>query len=161
MTEPRIRTSTVIDSLLDVHQRLRDLSYPPSSDTNQIPQVFFLGYWSEMSNEYIHLVGRVPDDTIDHAGAGPSTRDEVYVLQVEVGTQVRGRDGVEAVTRLKEITDVVEAAFRHPTTGQPIPPDVDGVVVMGGIERFEVDGYLTDQGAAAVADIYIRVHARI
>lgn len=161
MSEPRIRVSTVIEALLDTYSRLDGLSFPASSDTNQYPKAYFLGFWSKLEREFVQLVGRVSDENIDHAGVGPSTRNEEYVLQIRCGTEVRGRDGVAALTRLKEITDVVEEAFRDPTSGQPIPPDVDGVVVMGGIERFEVDGYLTDQGAAAVADIYLRVHARI
>lgn len=162
MTEPRIRTSTVIEALLDINERLRSLDLPPSSDTNKIPQVYFLGYWSEMTGEYVHLVGKVNDNDATHSGAGPAAREETYVLLVQCATSTRGKDGPGALTRLADITEVVEGAFRDPVTGQPIPPDLGGAeIVRGGIERFEIDGGITDTGAFAVADIYIRVYARI
>jgi hypothetical protein len=162
MTEPRIRTCTVIDALLDVHERLRGLQLPFSSDTHRVPTVYFLGFYTDLTDEFVHLVGKVPDSDLTHAGAGPAAREETYVLHIRVGSLVRGVDGPAALCRLQEITSVVEAAFRDQSTGQPIPPDLGGSeVIRGGIERFEIDGYASDVGAAAVADIYIRVYARI
>lgn len=162
MTEPRIRTSTVLEALIAVNDRLESLDLPLSSQTAKPPTVYFLGFWTSMTEEWVQLVGKVSEDLLRHAGSGPSTREEEYVLLIRCGTVVRGATGPQAIARLREITDVVEIAFRNQASGQCLPPDLSGAeIVRGGIERIEVDGGMTDTGAGAVADIYLRVFARI
>lgn len=157
-----IRTSTVIDALLDVNTRLAGLTFTANADTGRMPGTSFLGFWTDESDEFVQLVGKVSDDDLDHAGVGPAAREETYVLHIRCGTTTDGSTGPEALARLKAITDVVEVAFRDQTSGQPIPPDLGGAEVLrGGINRVEIDGWTTDKGAAATADIYLRVYARI
>lgn len=158
-----IATTSVFDALLECDTLLRSLTFPLSFDTNERPVVFFLGEYNDAEREYIWLVGKVPDNDIEHQGSGPSTRQEVYELQIQVGTVLPGATGRESVQRCKALTAVVESAFRDPVSGQPVLLGLDGrQIARGGVQRVEVNAYPNaDSGWACIADLFVRIYARI
>jgi hypothetical protein len=158
----RIRTTTVFDALTAMDTLLKSLTYPVSTDTDQVPKVFFLGDFDEQEREYVWLMGKVPGAEVAYAGAGPNANKETYDLEIQIGTNVAGSTGAVALARLEALTNVVEVALRDQTTGQIIPLVFDGAIELGGIRSVEVNAYPSaDEGWAATTTVIYRVHAYI
>ena len=154
--------SQVFAALLAAHDRLTSIEFPVSIDTGDPPIVVFMSGADEVDREFVELVGKVDDVEAEAATIGPAMNAETFQLLIRVATVIEGSEGPEAIARLGVLAGAVQAAWRDPVSGLPLPLPIGGVVVSGGLERVEVTPYPnTDLGWGATADLYYRIYARI
>ena len=68
------------------------------------------------------FVAGAPDSaaTREWVTMGNPSQEERFVLRLTVDSQIPGRTRTQAMARIKELSDTVEAALRDQTTGRPI-----------------------------------------
>ena len=148
------------------HQLMVDQTWPPSPTTGDAPVVYF-GVALKAEHEAIVVVG-TPEKSASVVTATNLSKEEQFVLQLRIVTELPGRTADEAFDRLGELLDVAQNALRDPATGrqtnafagQAPPYPVPGMVtwLTDGVRS---QMYLTAAGVAGYAELDVLFKARI
>jgi len=152
---------------MQVARDMDGTSFPPHPATNRLPTVNPADYPD--ADESIVIVSRTADDdtVAEWLTMGQRGRDERYIVDVIVTTQVAGTSWVDMMSRLSELTEVVLAVYTD-DNGQFVPPggvDTDGENThgiwtgMANAERSNQWG--TDEGWCGQCRVALRIAARI
>lgn len=142
-------------------------AFPPHPVTGELPRVS-IGAPSTEAAEQIVIRIRTSEDAATTEWASMRDRDERYIVDVWVLSEVRGVEWPEMWERLADLTGVVLATYTDPATGGFTPPgglDAEGAnqfgVWTGDITAEEHDQWGTDEGWAGQCRVALRFAAQI
>lgn len=162
-------TSRVFAALAQITADLEAASWPPHPVTGITPTVGV----GDNSNpkpgetevgEFVDVVYRVEDDAAVE-WSRVSGREEQFLVDVEIHSNVTGADRPTVWARLEELAEVVQGLY---LSWDPVrrkveftPPAFPGVARLGGLERVTPQSYRTDEGWAGDCIVAFRIHARL
>ncbi len=156
------RHSTVFEVLTAVTTAVQSAEYSPHEVTGRWPWLNDQVLPPETFDEYVTVVQAVEDgSSIAWERVSPGGRDESVLIEVVVGTSVRGRTRVQVLERLWELCDVVQAIYYNPTTYVFTPPDITGAVELGGFSGVSTIVDASTEGHVGQATLRYQFVARI
>ncbi len=127
------------------------------------PTVIF-GDFADVPVEAVVIIG-VPTDRVQSRWVtfGAPSQDEEFILQIWVTTRVPGQTNLEALARLEEICDVVQAELRDQDTGRPAGNFNSAVpgVISHAVTAINPTTFPTTEGFCGFAEIDVTFNVRI
>jgi hypothetical protein len=153
-------TSAVFDAWEALYERLSSTVLPPSDDGYPGPEVILGTTQADYPREAVYVATRVDDNDAEWATLGNPSRDETFQILVRFECDVPGRDGVQVLRRMREVSDAVQQALRD-EDGQPAWLGFDGEVRSMQVQR--VVPLITGgaEGALGRVDHFVQIRARI
>ena len=146
--------------LLEIADLLAGLSYAASSNTGQVPTVYFLDVDENRNAERIELSGQIDDGEVEWNSTGALVEETVSVEILIYAGDV-GQSGSEALERAISLSETVQAGFRDATTGRPTGITTAGVIGNYRIYGYEVESFpVIDEGWGVKYVLRLRVTAR-
>jgi hypothetical protein len=156
------RHSTVFDVLTAITESVQTAEFPAHDATGRGPWLDDRVLPPESADEWVTVVqGGDEESSIVWSRVSPGGRDEVFTVEVQIGSTVPGRTRVQVLERLAELADVVQGLFYDPTTFVFTPPVVDGAVQLGGFAGVSTTVEAGSQGHVGSASLRYQFQARI
>jgi hypothetical protein len=114
------RTTRIFDTWLAVYNLLAQPQlWPANPLTDDLPTVIF-GDDMAIRQEAVFIVTAPTDDgaTAERVTSGRPGHNEVFTIQILIGSRVSGTPQLDALRRLQELVAVVETQLRDPATGK-------------------------------------------
>lgn len=160
--------TSIFDVPVRVAEDMADAAFPPHEVTNAKPGVNPAD-WPE-ALEAVVVLSRANDDAavLEWMSFGSGGREERYIVDVHVRTQVPGRSWAQMMARLADLVGVVLDVYTDSATSRFLPP---GGLEAGGANRYGIfhgmanaelqDQWPTDEGWAGECRVALRIAARI
>jgi hypothetical protein len=114
------RTTRIFDTWLAMYELLNQPQlWPPNPITGELPTIIF-GDDMAIREEAVFIVTAPTDDgaTTERVTSGRPGHDEVFTIQILIGSRVSSTPQIDALHRLQELVAVVEGQLRDQSTGK-------------------------------------------
>lgn len=148
--------------LAAVHAELEAQAWPTNAEGGT-PVIVFGDTFGvfESSREAVGVSLSVDDGLIEWARMGPAGRDETFTVDVVARTSLPGRTGTQCLSRLEDLSEVVEDVLFDTTNRVPRVLSVDGIVNLTRVGRVAPQVIGTDEGYVGIVTVSMSVQARI
>jgi hypothetical protein len=160
-------STTIFDVPMRIARDMSTVTFPPHPTTDREVAVNPADYPD--ADESVVIVSRTSDDdtTAEWAAMGQLGRDERYIVDIVVTTQVAGQSWVAMMERLAALTEAVLDVYTDDRSQFVPPGGVDATgenpyhiwTGMANAERSNQWG--TDEGWAGQCRVAVRIAARI